>query len=150
MLVLRGIVWYCMELLCILWYRIVLHVIALYRMVLHGIVLYLTVLHGIAWYCNVGFSAGCISQDTYLLDHTLCQSNYNLYHLLFQILEYAIPPRAFVCHKKSESFLFFGFGQLQPTGFLQGSHRLSARGVRRTKSRGPKGLHQKLDTILTR
>ena len=48
MLVLRGIVWYCMELLYILWYRIVLHVIALYRMVSHGIVLYLTVLHGIA------------------------------------------------------------------------------------------------------
>ena len=44
----HGIVWYCMELLCILWYRIVLHVIALYLMVLHGIVLYLTVLHGIA------------------------------------------------------------------------------------------------------
>ena len=38
-IVLHGIVWYCMELLCILWYPIVLHVIALYRMVLHGIVL---------------------------------------------------------------------------------------------------------------
>ena len=44
----HGIIWYCMELLCILWYCIVLHVIALYCMVLHGIVLYLTVLHGIA------------------------------------------------------------------------------------------------------
>ena len=44
-IVLHGIVWYYMELLCILWYRIVF---MLNRMVLHGIVLYLTVLHGIA------------------------------------------------------------------------------------------------------
>ena len=51
-IVLHGIVWYCLELLCILWYRIVLHGIALYIvwycMVLHGTVLYLTVLHSIA------------------------------------------------------------------------------------------------------
>ena len=44
-IVLHGIVWYYMELLCILWYRIVF---MLNRMVLHGIALYLTVLHGIA------------------------------------------------------------------------------------------------------
>ena len=40
----------------------VLHVIAFYRMVLHGIVLSLTVLH--CWLRR----AGCISQDTYLLN----------------------------------------------------------------------------------
>ena len=63
-IVFHGIVWYCMDMLCILWHCIVLHVIALHCMVLHGIVLYQ---YGIAWYCIVGFGAGCISQDTYLL-----------------------------------------------------------------------------------
>ena len=56
-IVLHGIVWYCMELLCILWYRI----FSCHSIVLYGIVLYLTVLHGIALLA----SARCISQDTY-------------------------------------------------------------------------------------
>ena len=65
-IVLHGIIWYCMELLCILWYRIVLHVIALYRMVLHGIVSY-----GSAWYCIVGFGARAVSRKTpiYFIDN---------------------------------------------------------------------------------
>ena len=62
--VLHGIVWYCMELLCILWYRIVFmsfHCIIWYCMVLYYILRYCMVLH--CWVRR----AGCISQDTYLL-----------------------------------------------------------------------------------
>ena len=54
--VLHGIVWYCMELICILRYRIDFKFNC---MVLHGILLYLTVLH--CWLPRAG------SQDFYLL-----------------------------------------------------------------------------------
>ena len=63
-IVLHGIVWYCMEFLCILWYPIVFmsfHCIVWYCMVLYYILRYCMVLH--CWLRR----AGCISQDTYLL-----------------------------------------------------------------------------------
>ena len=63
-IVLHGIVWYCMEFLCILWYPIVFmsfHCIVWYCMVLYYILRYCMVLH--CWLRRVG----CISQDTYLL-----------------------------------------------------------------------------------
>ena len=47
-IVLHGIVWYCMEFLCILWYRIVFmsfHCIVWYCMVLYYILQYCMVLH---------------------------------------------------------------------------------------------------------
>ena len=36
-------------------------------MILHSLACHCIVSYGVAWYCIVGFGAGCISQDTYLL-----------------------------------------------------------------------------------
>ena len=59
-IVLHGIVWYCMELLCILSYCIVFSIVW-YWMVLYYTFRYCMVLH--CWLRR----AACISQDTYLL-----------------------------------------------------------------------------------
>ena len=70
-IVLHGIVWYCMELLCILWYRIVF-------MSFHCIVWYCIISYGIAWYCIVGF----VSRKTpiYFISSFYEYENEYLYH----------------------------------------------------------------------
>ena len=59
-IVLHGIVWYCIELLCILWYSI----FSCQSIVSYGIAWYCIISYGIAWYCIVGFGARAVSRKT--------------------------------------------------------------------------------------
>ena len=91
-IVLHGIVWYCMELLCILWHRIfschsivsygiawyciISYGIALLHCCIHGIAWYCIASYGIAWYCIVCFGARAVSRKTpiYFILNNLCMS----------------------------------------------------------------------------
>ena len=82
---------------CIIWYLIILHCFALhcivwYLMLSYGIAWYFVVLNGIPCYCVVGFSTGCISQDTYILLYLIrWESSIRLLFKLISCLFTAFP-----------------------------------------------------------